>query len=76
MNRIQYFNVFLYNEIYWYTREAAPSFGRKFGISYGRIVIALKKAEGLSKSEVYRLSEPFWPQFAHPLLVIKEVMGS
>lgn len=28
------------NEVYWYTREAAPNFGRKFDISFSQIMMA------------------------------------
>lgn len=65
------------NEIYWHTREAAAVFGRKLGVPIPQIVSALR---GLTlrfskQKDIYRLSEPYWPDLAHPELVIKEVMA-
>jgi hypothetical protein len=63
-------------ETYWYTREAAPSFSRKLGIPYPKVVSALNETNMFVESKVFRLSEPFWPDLAHPLLILKEVMES
>ena len=63
------------NEIYWHTREAAADFGRKLGVSVPQIVSALHSvALKYTKRKVYLLSEPYWPDLAHPELVITEVM--
>jgi hypothetical protein len=63
-------------EIYWYTREASVDFSRKLGVRYFQVVLELQKIRQLLDVEIYKLSELFWPQLAHPDLIIKEVMGS
>ena len=63
-------------ETYWYTREAAPDFGRKLGVPYQRVLSALNKTHMIVESKIFRLSEPFWSDLAHPLLILKEVMES
>jgi hypothetical protein len=63
------------NEIYWHTREAAAIFGRKLGVSVPALVHALSEVSSIyTKRSIYLLSEPYWPDLAHPLLVVKEVM--
>lgn len=63
-------------ETYWHTREAAPDFGRKFGIPYTQILPLIEKTHSFVESKIFRLSEPFWSDLAHPLLILKEVMES
>jgi hypothetical protein len=60
------------------TREAAAMFGKTLGVSIPSIILALRGiALRFSKQkETYLLSEPYWLDLAHPLLIVKEVMGA
>lgn len=63
-------------EAYRYTRLKAPDIAARYRIPYNRIMFALRKSREIDESEVYELSEPFWSELAHPLLLVKEVIES
>lgn len=65
----------LNNEIYWHTREAAAIFSKKLGVPFPLVISALKKVPFThTRQTIYRISKSYWPDLAHPSLVIKEVM--
>jgi hypothetical protein len=67
---------FITAEIYAYTRVEAIRIIGSYHISFSKIEFLLKFTERMNKSEVYKISEPFWPRLAHPELLVREVLES
>jgi len=68
------------NEIYWYTRESALKIARNLSIPWTKIMKEYTNTcaltyDKLSKDQIQE-SEAFWPDVAHPDLIIGEVMES
>jgi len=63
------------NEIYWYTREKCLEIGRISGIKTPEVLLELELQESrhLSIKTIERMSEMFWDETAHPILMMQEV---
>jgi hypothetical protein len=59
---------------YRYTRLKAPDIAMRYRIPYNRIMFALRKSNEIDEMKVYELSEAFWSELAHPLLLVKEIL--
>ncbi len=46
----------------------------RYRIPYNRIMFALRKSNEIDEMKVYELSEAFWSELAHPLLLVKEIL--
>lgn len=63
------------NDIYWHTRERCSTMARERGVAWPAVLRA-EQRNVASDSVVRRESEPFWPDVAHPDLLVREVMES
>lgn len=65
------------SEVYWHTRESLPPIARSHGIPWQDVLRSHRDhVPHLLREQVEDLSEPVWPDVAHPDVLASEVMES
>jgi len=67
------------NDFYWHTREKCVEIAQEHGIPISKLIGIMTKLEleyylGSMKDKLDGLTDPFWNQVQHPLLLCKDVL--